>query len=481
MAETVNGKGQILDGHIFIYPKDEARLDMPDLLSFMRRNILYGADYRDNYLLYTGDHPILHQGPTMVGPDNRLVVNLPHYIVDTYNGFFAGIPAKITIDDDDKQNEGLQDWNDANSLQDKLNEISKQVDVYGRTFAFIYQDEDANPRVAYANPTQAFMIYDDTVAQAPYAFVRYWKDVEEGSWCGEVYYADGVDQFNGSTYTAKDLPNPYQMVPAVEFYANAERQGVFDNAKTLFESLNKVMSQKANQVEYFDQAYLKMLGVDLDEDGDGKPDIDIRNNRVIYSPDADATNAVIDFIQKPDGDTMQEHLIDRLVKMIHEITMVPDLNDEAFSGNSSGVALQYKLLSMRNMASTKERKFSWSLKQLYRIVFSLGGVVSDPDAWQAININMPRNLPSNLAEEVQTAVNMASITSKQTALKVISAVDDPQKEMERIKQEQADAVKQSQTIANAMPDYLKENPEDETKASEKVDNGELEGTEDDGK
>ena len=97
MAETVNGKGQILDGHIFIYPKDEARLDMPDLLSFMRRNILYGADYRDNYLLYTGDHPILHQGPTMVGPDNRLVVNLPHYIVDTYNGFFAGIPDRKSV------------------------------------------------------------------------------------------------------------------------------------------------------------------------------------------------------------------------------------------------------------------------------------------------------------------------------------------------------------------------------------------------
>lgn len=464
MTETINGKGQILPGHVFVYPKGE-HIEMPDLLSFMRRNIQYSKNYAENMRLYTGDHEILHKQPNLVGPDNRLVVNLPHYIVDTYNGFFSGIPAKITLNDStDEENQGLQNWNDTNSIQDKLNEISKQVDVYGRAFAFAYQNENSETKVAYASPMEAFMVYDDTVAQEPLAFVRYWKDVTSGMWCGSVYYADGVDDFKGSDLESETQTNPYGLVPAVEFFANTERQGIFDNVKTLIDALNKVMSQKSNQVEYFDQAYLKMLGLDLDNDGDGKPDIDLVNNRVIYSPDASAKDAVIDFIAKPDGDTMQEHMIDRLIKMIHQVAMVPDLNDEAFASNSSGVAMQYKLLSMRNMAATKERKFRYSLRQLYRIIFSVGTVVHDQDAWQRLAVDMKRNLPDNLSEEAQTASTLSNIVSKRTQLKVLSIVDDPDREIKQMQDEQAETTRLAREAADAMPDFLKDGEEDGNKS-----------------
>lgn len=293
------------------------------------------------------------------------------------------------------------------------------------------------------NPTEGFMVYDDTVARQPYCFVRYWKDVKSGQQTGVIYYADHFDAFAGGKLIDASQPNPYGIVPAVEFYGNEERQGVFDNIKTLINSLDKVLSQKANQVEYFDNAYLKVLGIDLDHDGDGLPDANLLGNQMIYSPDADATNATVDFISKPDGDTMQEHIIDRLVTLIYQVAMVPNLNDEAFSGNSSGVALQYKLLSMRNMASNKERKFRQALRQMYQIVFSTGTVVHDSAAWQDLNFQFKRNLPNNLAEEAQTASTLSGIVSKQTQLSILSCVDDPQAEMERIKNEQADQVKQA--------------------------------------
>jgi SPP1 family phage portal protein len=442
MVESVNSKGQILDGHIFVYPKDEDGLTINDLHSFIARNQQYTANYQENMKMYTGDHDILHQQRRQFGPDNHLVANLPHYIVDTYNGFFTGIPPKISLDDD-ASNDALQDWNNNNSFQDKLSEISKQTDIYGRSFAFIYQDEDSQTKIAYMDPTEGFMVYDDTVAREPYCFVRYWKDAESGRTCGAIYYADHTDTFDGDQMSDADQANPYQMVPAVEFYGNEERQGVFDNVKTLINSLDKVLSQKANQVEYFDNAYLKILGIDLDKDGDGLPDANLLGNQMIYSPDADATNATVDFISKPDGDTMQEHIIDRLVALIYQVAMVPNLNDEAFSGNSSGVALQYKLLSMRNMASNKERKFTEALRQMYRIVFSTDAIVHDVNAWQDLNFQFKRNLPDNLADEAQTASTLSGIVSKQTQLSILSCVDDPKTEMQRIKDEQADQVKQA--------------------------------------
>lgn len=434
-------KGQVVEGNVFIYPKDK-ELTMPDLLKFIGKNKNLADEYRHNLKMYKGNHDILNKQPRQFGPDNKLVANLPHYIVDTYNGFFTGIPPKVTLDDKET-NSLLQEWNDENSLQDKLSEISKQADIFGRSLAFVYQDEDSQTRIAYSSPIDSFMIYDDTVSQQPLAFVRYWKNTD-GIQVGMVYYSDKTISFEGSKF-GDEMLNPYKMVPAVEFYGNEERQGVFDNVKTLIDELDRVISQKANQVEYFDNAYLKVLGVDLDRDGDGKPDADLIGNQMIYSPDADATNATVDFISKPDGDNMQEHIIDRLVSMIYQISMVANLNDEAFAGNSSGVALQYKLLPMRNMAANKERKFRQALRRLYRIVFSVGTVLPEvhSEDWRELVFTFKRNLPDDISNDADIAQKLQGMVSQETLLSILPFVNDPQEEIKRINKEKQENMQQA--------------------------------------
>lgn len=434
-------KGQVVEGNVFIYPKDD-EITMADLLKFISKNKSLAEEYKHNLEMYKGNHNILNKQPRQFGPDNKLVANLPHYIVDTYNGFFTGIPPKVTLDDKET-NSLLQGWNDENSLQDKLSEISKQADIFGRSLAFVYQDEDSQTRIAYSSPVNSFMVYDDTVSRQPLAFVRYWKNTD-GIQVGMVYYSDKTISFEGSKF-GDEMLNPYKMVPAVEFYGNEERQGVFDNVKTLIDELDRVLSQKANQVEYFDNAYLKILGVDLDQDGDGKPDADLIGNQMIYSPDADATNATVDFISKPDGDNMQEHIIDRLVSMIYQISMVANLNDEAFAGNSSGVALQYKLLPMRNMAANKERKFRQALRRLYRIVFSVGTVLPEvhSEDWRELVFTFKRNLPDDISNDADIAQKLQGMVSQETLLSILPFVNDPQEEIKRINKEKQENMQQA--------------------------------------
>lgn len=434
-------KGQVVEGNVFIYPKDD-EITMADLLKFISKNKSLAEEYKHNLEMYKGNHNILNKQPRQFGPDNKLVANLPHYIVETYNGFFTGIPPKVTLDDKET-NSLLQEWNNENSLQDKLSEISKQADIFGRSLAFVYQDEDSQTRIAYSSPVNSFMVYDDTVSRQPLAFVRYWKNTD-GIQVGMVYYSDKTISFEGSKF-GDEMLNPYKMVPAVEFYGNEERQGVFDNVKTLIDELDRVLSQKANQVEYFDNAYLKILGVDLDQDGDGKPDADLIGNQMIYSPDADATNATVDFISKPDGDNMQEHIIDRLVSMIYQISMVANLNDEAFAGNSSGVALQYKLLPMRNMAANKERKFRQALRRLYRIVFSVGTVLPEvhSEDWRELVFTFKRNLPDDISNDADIAQRLQGMVSQETLLSILPFVNDPQEEIKRINKEKQENMQQA--------------------------------------
>lgn len=458
---TVQGKGSILNGTMFIYPRGE-ELTYEDLNSFIQTNGQLGKDYQENLDMYLGNHSILTAKNKDNGPDNRLVANLAHYIVDTFNGFFMGIPPKITLDEDDR-NAKLQQWNDTNSLQDKLNELSKQTDIYGRSLAFLYQNEDSETEVAFSSPLNAFVVYDDSIAHNPLAFVRYQYN-EDSELSGTIYYADLISDFDDKSLIAEsESVNQFGIVPAVEFYANDERQGVFDNVKTLIDGLDRALSQKSNQVEYFDNAYLKMLGLDLDTDGDGKPDIDLNGNQVIYSPEATAADAIVDFIQKPDGDVMQENLLDRLSGLIFQVSMVPNLNDEAFSGNSSGVALQYKLLAMRNLAASKERKFTQSLRRLYKIAFKAGTILSEKesDSWQDLKFQFTRNMPVNLADEADTASKLQGIVSKETQLSTLSIVDDPKAEIGRMADEQKEADKQSADNNPANYDFNQRNNDEE--------------------
>lgn len=413
---------------------------------------------------YLGHHPVLEQPAKQTGADNRLVVNLPKYLVDTYNGFFSGIAPKISLDDD-KENQKLQDWNNTNSFVDKLNEISKQADIYGKSYAFVYQDEDSQTRVTYCSPSHAFMVYDDTVNREPLAFVRYHYDNSSDATAkGTIYYADASYDFVGPAINPEPTPNLYKLVPAVEFYENEERQGVFDGCITLINELDRALSQKANQVEYFDNAYLYMLGIQLEKDRDtGQPMLDLKNDRFIYAPADTAVNGKIGFVSKPDGDNMQENLINRLTEWIFQTAMIPNMNDQAFSGNSSGVALQYKLLPMKNRASNKERKFVHSLRHLYQIIFSVGTVLPDSskNKWQDLSFQFTRNMPANIADEVNSVVNASGIVSKETALSLLSFIDDPKSEINRMEKEKDEEMKRVSQLSPAAMDFQKVNSDDE--------------------
>lgn len=446
----------LTDNNTFLFSRDK-ELTAQDVLDFIQvHKSELAPKYKQWKDEYKGKHPILDKSKTGDSrPDNRLVVNIPHYLVETMNGYFIGVPPKITLDNT-SDNQKLQDWNDTNSFQDKLSEISRQINIFGRSIAFAYQNEDSQTEIAYVSPESAFIIYDDSVAMKPIAFVRYFY--QNNKLTGEVW--DETSQYVLSEeFKMEDgMVNQFNMVPAVEFFSNEDRQGLIEPAQSLFDALDKAMSQKANQVEYFDNSYLKMLGLTLPKDKDGNPILNIDNQRVIYSEDADSTTADVDFIAKPDGDNMQEHLIQRVIDMIYQNSMVANLNDDAFSGNASGVAIKYKLMPMSNLAMNQERKFTQSLRKLYQIIFSVGTILStnQSDAWKDLSFQFKRNIPVNLADEAATAQSLTGIVSKETQLSTLDIVDDPKAEIQRMTDEQSDLIKNAQNASDSLVDSDKD-------------------------
>ncbi len=381
---------------------------------------------------YESKHEILKE-PTKPAykPDNRIIVNFPKYITDTMNGFFIGNPIK-TVHGDESVSEYVEYLEKYNNQDDNNSELSKICSIYGRGFEMYYTDEDSELCITYLTPMEAFMIYDDSIIERPKYFVRLYTD-EENKEFGSISDNTSVRHFEvtgGLRWTDEETQHYFDGVPATEYVENEERQGIFEPVMSMVNAYNKALSEKANDVDYFADAYLKILGT-LVENEDIKF---IRDNRIINFDGEDSDKITVEFMDKPNNDVAQENLLDRLEGWIFAISMVANISDENF-GTSSGIALRYKLQAMSNLAKTKARKFERGMNRRYKLLFGHPASKVPKEAWIGLSYQFTPNIPANLLEEAQIAAQMDGVTSHETQLKVLSIVDNVKQELEKIEEE----------------------------------------------
>lgn len=407
-------------------------------------NMLQRYTYLEN--MYKGFHDIF-KGPDKENwkPDNRLAVNFPRYITDTFTGYGYGVPIKVTHPDE-KVNDAIQLFGRQNEITDHEAEMVKKCCIYGHAFEFMYQNEQHETKVSSISPKELFVVYDDKLSQRALFAVRYGvypqSSDKAGKTYGEVYTKDFIYTFEDKK-VSEGIDNPYGFIPCVEWRLNDERMGLFEPITGLVETYNATLGEKANDVDAFAEAYLAILGAELDDDGVRH----IRDNRIInlYGTD-NAKDILIQFLQKPTADGTQENLLNRLETLIYQISMVANISDESFGNASSGVSLAYKLQAMSNLALTFDRKIEKSLRKRYKIFCSLATNVSDPLAYQDIEIKTTRNIPVNTQNEAQIASTLQGVVSKETQLSVLSIVPDVRREIEKMDEEEEEARKKLSAV-----------------------------------
>lgn len=415
---------------------NEEEIDLETLGMFLNKHQFWVQNrYKPLMDAYMTRYPIFELPPKPeYKPDKRIAVNFAKYITDTMNGFFIGIPIKIDCDDQ-KVADYVEYLDQYNDQDDNNAELSKLCSIYGKGYEMYYVDDRGEIGIAYLSPEDAFMVYDDSILERPRYFCRVYKDadntvyvsvsdetrVQYASFEGGLHWIPGDEKIHG-----------FNGVPATEYRENEEEIGIFEPVLTMINEYNEAISEKANDVAYFADAYLKVLGALVSEDTLKQ----IRDNRIINFPGMlEKNQLVVDFLQKPDGDTSQEHLLDRLQTLIFQISMVANISDENF-GTSSGIALKYKLQAMSNLALTKQRKFTSGMNRRYMLIFSNPVSGMNPNDWVKLRYTFTQNMPANLLEESQIAGNLAGIVSQQTQLSILSCVDNVQQEIEQIKRDE---------------------------------------------
>lgn len=418
--------------------------DMPLVEAYIEKHKEYVGRYKYLGNLYNGYHSIFTaDDKEPYKPDARLAVNFPKYITKISLGYGYGVPITKKFKDE-AMDDAVGLFEKRNHIQDHDARLFKACFKYGHAWEFFFQNERQETRMKVISPAGFFCVYDDTMEERALFAVRYGIKSDGVTVYGEVYSRSKMRTFSGSAYNEEPRDNPYGLIPAVEYMLDDERMGVYEDVAPLIEAYDFAISEKTNDVDAFAEAYLVIAGVQIDDEGVRR----IKDSRIINvfgTDEADKIkSAMINFLAKPTADETQEHLLDRLERLIYQISMAANISDDSFGNVTTGAALAYKLLATGTMLSTFDTKIEKSLQKRYKIFCTLSTNISDRNAWEDAEITFHRNAPKNISAEIENAQAVSGMVSKETQLSLMpSVVPDIDAELARIAKEEEEAQKKA--------------------------------------
>ena len=393
-----------------------------------------GTKYQRLEGYYVGDHDILrYTKKDKAVPNNRLVNNMPRYITDTAVGYFLGKPVTYSSQDDAFL-QALQDIFDYNDEQDENTELAKTASIDGSCFEMLYMDEDAMIRFVKVAPGSCVMIYE-TGYSTPMAALRFIHSKDrDGNPIKKVEFWTSTEcwyfiSLHGGPLELTDIVEHYwQDVPFIEYINNEERIGDFEGVITLVDAYNRVQSNTANFFQYNDEAILKVLKM-----GEVTPQNikDMKEAGAILLEDG----GDIQWLIKEVADTPLENYKQRLREDMHLFSNVPNLNDENFGGNLSGVAVSYKLWGLEQVCAIKERKFKRALQRRIELITTMLNIQGGHYDYRDIDLQFRRNRPQNLLESAQIVTTLSGELSRESRLQLLPTVDNVQDELQKLEEE----------------------------------------------
>ena len=423
--------------------------DLKEALEAFIKNELPNLQKMEDY--YSGKHNILNKkNRTIDKEDAKLVHDYPGYITTIATAYFLGKPISYTLQDDKlkKDFEKLSEYLSTEEEQQENFEHSENCSIFGKSYELWYKNVDNTIGNVVVDPRDCFILRDDTVKKEITAAVRWDKTKnKEDKW---VYTLEVYDSTSVTTYEflsdsdKKEVPNikgvtklhGFNQVPIIEFLNNKRAFGDFKKVVSLIDGYDEAASTSIDDMTDFTDALLVLTNVG----GTDKETLKkIKEDKLmLIDDDGDAK-----WLIKQVNDSYAQNNKNRLNQDIHKFSMIPDMQDKEFSGNSSGVALGYKLLALEQLAAQKEMHFKKAINQRLQLMIDFYNLKIKSTDIQKV---FTRNVPKNLVEAAETAQKLQGIVSHETILSILPFIEDAKGELEKIKaEEDINAIKDMNT------------------------------------
>lgn len=390
--------------------------------------------------LYEGQHPILDRETGTNKPNNRIVNDFYGQIVSTTVGYFLGNPINIGFEGDATDNY-LQKIFFDNNKDDLFMEVGKEMVIKGKSNILVYQNEFGETKMSRVSPENAFYINDPrNPDQAIYGVRIYEAENLEGDTVRyvEVYDREKVTYYMEDKDSGEFVLDPhydtnpqqhiYDYIPLIPFHNNEEKMSDLEKIRSLVNDYNKIISDSSNEQEAYRNAYLMLKNLVADEET-----IQNLKEEGVFQVDDDGD---VKFVTKDIQYQAVEAQLDRLEDNIFKFSQVPDLSDEKFASNLSGVAIKFKLFGLETKCITKERKMTKGIRKLLKVLKKpvLIATNQEPKVERA-NIKFTRNLPQNVEEIAGIIDDLDGLVEEETLLSLLPFIENPKDAVKKIKEQ----------------------------------------------
>ena len=359
------------------------------------------------YDYYRGEQPV-NKGEAVRGrPNNLLRVPFPRYITEVHTGYFLGLPPTLSYGEGGAGTAYAALSRDLN-LPHLYFDVGRDLSICGTGFVLVWA-ERSGVRACRCDPCDCFAIRSGDAGSPLLAAVRLFAG-ESSRTHGVLYTPELLVPFtwdgSGVTLDAAEK-NLLGVIPLVPFYNNCQGCGDFEMVTGLVDAYNILLSGALDDMQSVANAFLALYGMQ----GTTQKDIDQANRTRILSL---SEGGRAEFVVKNLNHEALGQLEGNLRRSILQLSMTPDLCDEHFAGNASGIALQYKLWGIEQVRSAKERTFTDGVKKLLTALSAGAGLLGQTVDLTAGELTFYKNLPQDNATLAETLLSLSPLLSRQT-------------------------------------------------------------------
>ena len=436
--ETITDKNNIAD----TIPKLLKKIN-PILEKRRKLHEIYSRKANDGKLMFSGDI-------------KNTVISYEKFLTDIASGYLSGKPVysvASTIDEDKKKllkeilDKEIDDENYKQEMEilidyitgfndDETEHHDLVHDILELTSCYEILYEDSNNEIIYSrySPLNTIAIWDYSIPANLIALVRVWeeKDINEKI----VRKCEITDKLGTKTYSMTDSYKEVQEldnenhnwgdVPAIAVETDF---AIFETCEDVIQAYEQLIQNIRNTYQYNDSdCKLKFSGYTTEnpmtiEDDKGniiinparvKEDEYIEKAKTLYVQDG----GDVGYITKPLDSNGAVEILKVYTNLMFQLAGIPNTADLAFNSadlNASAIDRKFYIMNMMTANIISELKKAYARR--WELIFGRINLKKNTMYdFRDIDIDLPKNLPANDDEKIDSTLKLQNILSEQTII-----------------------------------------------------------------
>lgn len=425
--------------------RPKKRYDYNEVYNFVRLHETHL--FHDNKLLsyYEGKNVEINKKTRTEGKSNIKASHpFASKLVDTFTGYFASKPVRYESDNEQVL-ELIDDYLKYNDAEEAMITLTRNACIYGMSATMTFLDTKNNVRFCPVDNRELIVICDNSVLEEIHTVIRHWR-VENNGGKRETHYVEVYTDVDITKYyietedgkvvetTQPQVTEHYfRDVPFTLFQFN-DGKGLFERVIPLIDAYDMAVSNTLDLSNDLVDAILLVTGCELTDDMISQ----VRELRLLNASEEVKAEYI-----KNDLPT-NEDIKTRLREDIFSLAGIVDLEDKNWGSASSGVALRLRMASTEFKAGVTQGHFIKALRRNIELMLNLKSLtnpINVDSELREVKITMQRNAIANESEQIQNALQLSTMLSKQTIVGLLQDfIPSIEVELERLEEERQASV-----------------------------------------